>query len=219
MIIALIGLRSKSKRIENKNIQNFCGKPLCYWVIKKANECRKIDKVYVLTDSKDYKRIVKSFKFKKVKILIEKNIKEDGNVNLPFQFIIDYPEIKFDILCLLQAPCPFVDIDNALTNFLIENNDSQLSVVRQKRFFWHEYGYPKNYRIYERPKTQELEGELVEIGDCYITTRKNLLKSKNFLGGKIGLFELPEYCYFEIDNEIDWAIMESISEKLGLLNE
>ena len=91
-MIALIGLRKNSKRIENKNIQDFCGKPLCYWIIKKANECKKIDKVYVLTDSEDYKKIVESFKFKKVKVLLEETIKEDGNVNLPYQFIIDFPE-------------------------------------------------------------------------------------------------------------------------------
>jgi N-acylneuraminate cytidylyltransferase len=217
-MIALIGLRSGSKRIENKNIQDFCGKPLCYWVIKKANECKKIDKVYILTDSEDYKRIVESFKFKKVKVFIEKTIKEDGNVNLPYQFIIDFPEIQFDNLCLLQAPCPFVDIDGAVSNFFIEGKDSQLSVVRLKRFFWYDYGYPKNYKIYERPRTQEIEGELIEIGDCYITTKKNLIKNRNFLGGNIGLFEEPEYCMFEIDNEIEWAIMESINEKLGLLN-
>ena len=216
-MIALIGLRSNSKRIENKNIKDFCGKPLCYWILNKANKCEKIEKIYVLVDCENYKGIVESFGFDKVEILFEKTIRENGNVNLPYQFIIDFPEIQFDSLCLLQAPCPFVNLDSAINNFLIEGKDSQLSVYRLKRFFWYDYGYPKNYKIYERPNTQDLEGELIEIGDCYITTKKNLIRNKNFLGGNIGLFEEPEYCMFEIDNEEDWAIMESINKRLNLL--
>jgi CMP-N-acetylneuraminic acid synthetase len=218
MTIALIGLRSGSKRIPHKNMIDLAGKPLCYWTLKHASKSKMIDKIYVLVDCKEYYKIVKRFRLKKVEVLMEKTIKEDGNVNLPYRFILDFPEIKFDILCLMQAPCPlFTDIDGALVNFTLSKKNSQLCVVRQKRLSWFNYGYPKNYKIYDRPKTQEIEGELIEVGCFYVTTKQNLEKNKNFLGGCIGLYEVPEYNFFEIDNELDYIVVKAINEKLGIL--
>lgn len=219
MNIGLVGLRSKSKRIPHKNIKKFAGKPLCYWILKHANES-KLDKTYVLVDCIEYEEIVKSFNFKNIEILQEKTITPDGNVNLPMQFVLDYPEIKFKNLIMLQAPCPFFkEIDKALDYFLLSGKDSQLCIVEEKRFFWHDYGYPKNYNVFQRPKTQKIKSEYVEVGACYITSKKNLIKQRNFLGGNIGLLLLPSYHYYELENILDWVIMESINQELGILND
>jgi CMP-N-acetylneuraminic acid synthetase len=217
MNIGLLGLRSNSKRIPDKNIIDFAGRPLCYWILKYANES-KLDKVYVYIDCEKYKKIVEGFNFDKVVILDEKIMKDKGDVNLPYRFMIEYPEIKFKNLVLLQAPCPFFNlIGNALTLFENNNNDSQVCVTRLKRFLWHDYGYPKNYKVHERPRTQDFEGELVEVGCCYITTRNNLMTQKNFLGGKIGLYEVPDYMFFEMDEMIDYYIMTGINNGLRIL--
>ncbi len=218
MNIALIGLRSGSLRIKHKNIRDFAGKPLCYWIIKHAVESKLIDKVYILVDCQEYADIVFGFGFDKVEVLFEKTIVDGGNTNLAYQFIIDFPEIKFDNLCLLQAPCPlFKNIDEALGVFLASKKDSQLCIVKLNRFFWYNYGYPKNYKIHKRPKVQDLPEELVEVGACYITTKDNLCKSKNFLGGNIGLFGVGEHLYYEIETELDWIIIETINKVMGIL--
>lgn len=217
-MIALVGLRSGSVRVPHKNLLAFAGKPLCYWVLKNASKSKLIKQIYVLVDCKEYKKIVNGFRLRKVKVLMEKTIKEGGNTNLPYQFMKDFPEIEFDSLCFLQAPCPFLTfLDEAINVFLKSKNDSQLCIVKMNRFFWHDYGYPKNYKVFNRPKTQEMQSELVEVGACYITTKASLKKQKNFLGGKIGLFEIPEYNYFELDNELDYTIMQAINEKLRIL--
>ena len=51
-ILAIIPARGGSKGIKNKNIVNFCGKPLIYWTIKAAQNSKLIDKLIVSTDSK-----------------------------------------------------------------------------------------------------------------------------------------------------------------------
>ena len=69
MYAALIPVRGGSKSIPLKNVKEFCGKPLVYWTVKAANECKKIDKVYVSTDSKVIRETVKGFGFEKVEVI------------------------------------------------------------------------------------------------------------------------------------------------------
>ena len=58
-ILAIIPARSGSKRIPNKNIKNFLGKPLIARTIEQALACRFIDRVLVDTDSSKIATIAK----------------------------------------------------------------------------------------------------------------------------------------------------------------
>ena len=51
MNICLIPARSGSKRIKNKNIKNFFGKPIISYAIKTAINSKLFDKIFVSTDS------------------------------------------------------------------------------------------------------------------------------------------------------------------------
>ena len=59
MNIAIIPARSGSKRIKNKNLINFFGKPLIYYSINLAKKSGLFDKIIVSTDSKEIKKISK----------------------------------------------------------------------------------------------------------------------------------------------------------------
>ena len=52
MIIAVIPARSGSKRIKDKNIKNFLGRPIISYTIKKLIDSRIFDRVYVSTNNK-----------------------------------------------------------------------------------------------------------------------------------------------------------------------
>ena len=56
--LAIIGIRSGSRGVINKNIKLFCGKPLIYWIIQSALKSIKLDKIIVSTDSEEYRDIV-----------------------------------------------------------------------------------------------------------------------------------------------------------------
>lgn len=58
-IIAIIGIRSGSKGIKDKNIKLLSGKPLVYWIIKSALNTPEIDRIIVSTDSIEYAEIAK----------------------------------------------------------------------------------------------------------------------------------------------------------------
>ena len=60
--ICIIPARSGSKRIKNKNIINFFGKPLIYWSILAAKKSRLFSKIYISTDSKKIINLTKKYK-------------------------------------------------------------------------------------------------------------------------------------------------------------
>lgn len=60
-MIAVICARSGSKRIKNKNIINFFGKPIIYYPLKVAKKNNLIKKVYVSTDSTKIKKIAERY--------------------------------------------------------------------------------------------------------------------------------------------------------------
>ena len=60
-ILAVIGLRSGSKSLKDKNIKILNGKPLFYYILKAAKKSKYINKIAISTDSKKYKKIVKKY--------------------------------------------------------------------------------------------------------------------------------------------------------------
>jgi N-acylneuraminate cytidylyltransferase len=94
-----------------------------------------------------------------------------------------------------------------------------LSVVRQKRFIWEKSGdvyAPVNYDTAARPMRQNFEGLLVENGAFYITSKPALKSTGIRISGRIGVYEMDESSYFEIDEPSDWAVAEVLAGRLKL---
>ena len=60
-MISVICARSGSKRIKNKNIVNFFGKPIIYYPIKHEKKNKFINKIYVSTNSPKIKKISEKY--------------------------------------------------------------------------------------------------------------------------------------------------------------
>ena len=63
--LAIIPARGGSKRIKNKNLKNFFGKPLIYYSILAAKKSKIFSEIHVSADSK------KILKYQKLKILVQ----------------------------------------------------------------------------------------------------------------------------------------------------
>ena len=59
-IVAIIGARSGSKSVKDKNIRHLNGQPLIFWIIQTAINTPEIDRVIVSTDSEEYATIARS---------------------------------------------------------------------------------------------------------------------------------------------------------------
>lgn len=220
--VALIPVRGASKSIPLKNIQKINGRPLVYWTLDAAVKCPEIEKVYLCTDSNA------------IREKVEEYISQNNVINKLFcigrppetatdtastesvmvYFANTFP--SFEHIVLIQATSPLLcakDISEAIKSYEINGYDSLLSVVRQKRFCWRqdEKGYiPINYDFTQRPRRQEFNGYLVENGAFYINTRAGLLQSNCRLSGRVGIYEMSEDTYFEVDEPSDWIVIEHL---------
>ena len=226
MNVAFIPVRGGSKSIPLKNIRPMCGKPLVYWTVKAACDCGKIDKVYVATDSEKIKETVESFQLDKVEVIGRSAESASDTASTESAMLEFAADREFDNIVLIQATSPMLqgaDLDTGFALFEEEETDSVLSVVRQKRFHWaaDENGFvePTNYDVYKRPRRQEFDGYLVENGAFYITSRKDLLESKNRVSGRMKAVEMNEDTFFEIDELSDWVIIEALMKKNGIVSE
>ena len=58
--LAIIPARSGSKRIKNKNIKKFIGKPIIFYSINSAIKSRLFEKIHVSTDDKKIQNKIES---------------------------------------------------------------------------------------------------------------------------------------------------------------
>lgn len=214
--IALLPLRKDSKGIPGKNKKKLLGRPLFSWVLSEA-AFSNLDAVYVFTDDSEILSFIeKEYTWNsKIKGLLRSDKNATGtasteSVMIEFATVINY---EFDVLCLLQATSPLTittNINAVLDKIEKENYDSALTVVKTHRFTWSPDGTPQNYDVFNRPRRQDFEGLLVENGAVYASTKAAFLDSKNRVSGKVGLVEMNEESYTEIDSIIDWEIVEKL---------
>lgn len=230
MNVAFIPVRGGSKSIPLKNIKPICGKPLVYWTVRAACGCKYIDKVYVATDSDKIKDTVESFKigveaevFSKAEVIRRSAESASDTASTEFAMLEFANNYEFDNVALVQATSPLLrsnDLNRGFEMFGEDGTDSVLSVVPQKRFHWardeHGFAYSTNYDVFHRPRRQEFDGYLVENGAFYISSKADLIKSRNRVSGNIKVVEMSEDTFFEIDEPSDWVIIEALMKKNGI---
>lgn len=214
--IAFIPVRGGSKSIPLKNIKPFCDKPLVCWNIEALEACSLVDEIIVATDSDEIEQVVTSRSYRKTRVYrrSEENACDTASTESVMLEYIHYANLASDTLFMLvQATSPLtqaIHFTEALQKYASGQYDSMLTCVRNKRFFWNADGTSLNYDYRHRPRRQEFDGMLMENGAFYINTVENILQSGNRLSGKIGIYEMPEYTAFEIDEPDDWQIMENL---------
>jgi len=214
IIYALIPLRTGSIRIKNKNFIKVKKKPLYFHALNQTLKSKLIKKVFIATKSK-------KVKIKHKKLSIFKRSKKSNNKKSSTEIVIgEFLKNNFcDYLVLIQATNLFIKakhIDLAIKK-LINNRkkyDSLLSVVKAKYFIWQQNKdliISKNYNYKKRPRSQDIKNkEFIENGSFYIFKRKNFLKTKNRLHGKITYFEMPKESIFELDEKEDLKIVKKL---------
>lgn len=163
-ILAIIPARGGSKGIKNKNIINFCGKPLIYWTINAALKCKLIDRVVVSTDSSKIRDVSEkcgaSVPFLRPKKISGDQAKTLSAIKYTLKKLENEENYFCDYVITLQPTSPLretKDLENAIKKILGDKKaDSLVSCVK----------VPHNF----------LPESLMKLDDKYI---KNLSKGKN----------------------------------------
>jgi len=210
--VSLIPARGGSKRLPRKNIKKLNGKPLIDYAIK-ASLNSKVDETWVSTEDKEIKKIAINCGAR----VIDRPIELASDTASTESVMLHFAEkIDFDIIVLIEPTYPLIqtkDINNSLDKFITSKVDSLLTLENKKFFLWKlidEYiTVPINFDPNNRPRYQDFEGVYVEEGGIFITTKKNLLKTKCRINGRIGYYIL-DHPSIDIDNEVDFKIAEML---------
>ena len=212
--IAFIPVRGGSKSIPKKNIKIFCGKPLIYWNLIELENCDQVDEIVVASDSEDIISVVEEFKFSKVVVYrrSNENAQDHSTSESIMLEYINFAKLDLsDVFMLVQATSPFTksnDFSNGLK--MMNSYDTVFSCAKIKRFIWDKDSNPLNYDFKNRPRRQDFDGTFMENGAFCISLVSGIIKYNNRISGNIGICEMPEYTFVEIDEPEDWIIAERL---------
>jgi N-acylneuraminate cytidylyltransferase len=214
--VAFIPARGGSKGVIFKNIRIINGRPLIYWTLDAAVESKRVSEVFVSTDSKEIKNIVIAYGSDKIKVVDRPSGISQGLSGGTEKAMLHFAENhEFNHILLLQATSPLTtsrQLNEALWFYYNNRVDSLCAVSPLKKFIWKRHKSdcirPAFYDPSKRPLRQNWEGELVENGALYITSKTKLLESKCRISGSIGAFIMPEEHLFEIDDFDDYSVVE-----------
>ena len=212
--IAFIPVRGGSKSIPKKNIKIFCGKPLIYWNLIELENCDQVDEIVVASDSEDIISVVEEFKLSKVVIYrrSNENAQDHSTSESIMLEYINFAKLDLsDVFMLVQATSPFTksnDFSNGLK--MMNSYDTVFSCAKIKRFIWDKDSNPLNYDFKNRPRRQDFDGTFMENGAFCISLVSDIIKYNNRISGNIGICEMPEYTFVEIDEPEDWIIAERL---------
>ena len=211
-IHSIILARGGSKGIVNKNIINFCGKPLLAWTIDQCLGAKKVSDVWVSSDDDKILQVAEKYGAQIIKRPIE--ISDDSSTSeSAWQHAINHLNdngVSVDIVLGPQVTSPLrevLDIDNAIDKFIEGNYDSMFAAsIADDLFFWEELvtGITSiNYDYKNRKRRQDLKEQIIENGSFYLFKPKVIKKNNNRFGGKIGYSKMDFFKMFEIDNPND----------------
>jgi len=204
MYIAIIPARGGSKGLPGKNIKLLNNKPLIVWSIESALKSKKIDRVIVSTDSDDIKNVALKYGAEVIDRPPHLSTDEATTISVLEHIIEEIP--LADSIVVLQPTSPLRDdslIDNCIKEYESENYTNLATG------YWckvKEFGSHNNLR------RQDYKGFFYDDGNVYVLSRE-IIKKGLWCGDKPARFVTDKHMNFEIDDEVDFVVVEALIKK------
>jgi N-acylneuraminate cytidylyltransferase len=222
-IIAVIPARGGSKRIPQKNIIDFMGKPIIAWTIEAAQKCNLFDRIIVSTDSSNIAKVAKNYT---LDVPFLRNDKSDDMSTVTEATLVAiqqaeaYYNEKYDVVVQLMANAPLrdeKDIQVHIKNFFESKKIFQISSFK---FGWmnpwwafkinkhgsHEWMLKEGIG----KRSQDLEELFCPTGAIWIAKVEALKKAGSFYGPDYNFCELNWKHSVDIDNFEDLEFAKAV---------
>lgn len=224
--LAVIPARSGSKGIRHKNVRSFCGKPLIYYTIAGAKRSRYISRIVVSTESEEIATVARRFgaevPFLRPPALARDRSKIFDAVKHLLLRLRKAEGYAPDYIVLLQPTSPFrtaSDIDATIELLLKRRADSAITVsfVEPRVFVKARDGalalavgrhFLRSTNRQAFPETVAENGSMV-----YVNRVSTLLRTRNFLGGKLVGYVTPHWRSVDLDRPEDFVLGELVFKR------
>ena len=211
-IVALVPMRHHSQRVPGKNYRPLAGKPLFHHIIISLLTCPEITQVVVDTDSPP---IIYDLQvhFPQVTILERPERLRADDIATNEVLIYDLSQVQADFYLQTHSTNPLLRSEtiSKAVQTLISNYpvyDSLFSVTRIQTRLWDQSGRAINHDPAILLQTQDLPPVYEENSCLYIFKRQTLLARRNRLGERPMMFEIDPPEAWDIDEELDFQIVE-----------
>ena len=220
-VVSIILARGGSKGIPNKNIVDFCGKPLLAWTIEHCLGGA-VNTVYVSSDSDDILDVGEKYGAHSIKrpeeISSDEATSEAGWLHA--LEVIENIKGKMDWILAPQVTSPLrtaTDICRGLDLAASGEYDSLFSCsIAEDLFFWEKRAGSLesiNYDWHNRKRRQDIPNQFIENGSFYLFRPEVLRQNNNRFGGKIGVVDMEFWKMFEIDSREDLRMCSALMKE------
>lgn len=223
-IVALVPMRHHSQRVIGKNYRPLAGKPLYQHIVSTLLSCLEIGEVVVDTDSLPVIEGLREH-FPQVRVLERPESLRGDATSMNEVLAYDTSQVQADFYLQTHSTNPLLraeTVSRAIQSFLSDYpaHDSLFSVTCIKTRLWDQLGRAINHNPAILLQTQDLPPVYEENSCMYIFTRSNLLARRNRLGERPMLFEIDAAEAWDIDEEIDFAIVDFLlNNQIALFGE
>lgn len=224
MKIIVIPARAGSKRIINKNIKHFNGKPIVLFTIDLLLSFNFFDKIFVSTNCMEVKKLLKNYNSRVIIInrpdkfstdysttydVMKHAINKIGSLNFKYIYCC-YPtsvflqKIYFTKSYLMSKKIKFDYIFSAKKNeFPIEK---MFAVKNKKIKIW-------NQQILNNARSQDMTKSYVDAAQFYLGSKEAWLDKKIIYNSDSLIYKVKDWKIIDIDNRQDWKMAELLMKK------
>lgn len=203
-VLAVIPARGGSKGLPGKNIRMIAGKPLLAWSIEAAQRAKSLDRVVVSTDDARIAAVAREWKCEVMDRPQALATDEATTIAVLTDIARKTPEASTFVV--LQPTSPLRDeglIDECVAAFERGGFDDLATGYYCK---FREFGTHNNAR------RQDYQGFFYDDGSVYVLKRELVLAGR-WSGEKIGKHVIAKHQNFEIDDEVDFLVLEALLQR------
>lgn len=224
--ICIIPARAGSKRIKQKNIKNFLGKPIIGYSIKAALDSKEFEKVMVSTDSEEIAAIARKYGAEVPFYRSNKNSDDHAVISDVINEVLSYYKERgtlFEQVACLFATAPFISankIKQVNSMLLGDEYDSVFTIQKYSSSIFRSFKmndnklemfWPENISV----RSQDLPDAYYDAGQYYCAKTECFISNGSFFTGSSGGFILSDIEARDIDTKEDWVFAEKIFTMLN----
>jgi N-acylneuraminate cytidylyltransferase len=220
--IAIIPARGGSKRIRNKNVREFCGRPMIAWSIDAARNSSLFDQIVVSTDCSQIAEVARQCGAR-VPFMRPAELSDDHTPTIPvIRHAIEQLASagrQADFVCCIYATAPFIEPNDLHSAWQLLQSDPDLEFAFPVATF----AFPifralriENDRTtmiwpeHELTRSQDLPETFHDAGQFYFGRTTAFHTREGFFSANSAPVVLPRERVQDIDSEEDWARAEAM---------